>query len=244
MSENITYFRQFTLMSRKEGTTPAEFKAHWSGKHADLAMKIPEFMQYVQRYEQCYPLEGNEFIEFPGGLKCDGLVVMDFKTLADREALLAAPGYMSVLGPDTIQFADPSKNQRVVAQRATFVEQPATQEVYFRQFTFMNRKEGVSPAQYKAHWSGTHATLAKSIPMFTEFVQNYQQCYPLEGDEFVNFPGGLTTDGLVIMEFKSLADREKLVNAPEYLSVLQPDTIQFADLSGIERVMVQRRRYF
>ena len=143
-------------------------------------------------------MEGQEYIEFPGGLKCDGLVVMDFLTLADRDNLINAPEYLSVLQPDTLEcaflsfgisrradiadsrdpVADVSGFKRIMVQRATFVETPATQEVYFRQFTFMNRKEGVSPIQYKAHWSEKHAQLALNVPFFQQYVANYQQVRP------------------------------------------------------------------
>ena len=65
MSENRTYFRQFTLMYRKPGTTAAAFKAHWSGKHAELALSVPMFRTFVQRYEQVRFSDTKE-VESPG----------------------------------------------------------------------------------------------------------------------------------------------------------------------------------
>jgi hypothetical protein len=46
------YLKLQIFMTKKDNVTDADFHERWGGLHGDLCKQVPEFMQYVKRYNQ------------------------------------------------------------------------------------------------------------------------------------------------------------------------------------------------
>ena len=91
----------------------------------------------------------------------------------------------------------------------------------------LRRHESMTPEEFRAHWSTTHAELIRSTPGVAEHILRYEQ-HP----RLVGAPGEWTGgdhDGVTVQWFESRAAFEAMLRAPDYLARVAPDEKRLLD---------------
>lgn len=110
--------RLVTLLKRKEGTTHAEFLAHWHDRHGPLIANSSA-ARYVRRYEQhpvVWPAEGSRQPEPP----FDGVTIQEFDSVEDFYAHMQEPDFPA-MQEDIARFLDPAALHWVICEEPTVV---------------------------------------------------------------------------------------------------------------------------
>jgi uncharacterized protein (TIGR02118 family) len=93
----------------------------------------------------------------------------------------------------------------------------------------VKRKAGMSPEEFHRHWRTTHAALVRANPASKRYVRKYIQCHTLPGE----YTGGdVAFDGTAELWFDSIEDKDRFYGDPDYLALVRPDEIRFADMTG------------
>jgi uncharacterized protein (TIGR02118 family) len=82
--------KRMSILTRKRGLTPEQFKSEWWGFHADAVKKFPNLMGYTQNFvtDRSVGLGQPASDE---ALPIDGMVEMWFRSVADIEAAFRSP---------------------------------------------------------------------------------------------------------------------------------------------------------
>jgi uncharacterized protein (TIGR02118 family) len=82
--------KRMSILTRKPGLTPAQFKAEWWGFHAEAVKAFPNLMGYTQNFvtERSISLGKSASYE---ALPIDGMVELWFRSVGDIEAAFRSP---------------------------------------------------------------------------------------------------------------------------------------------------------
>lgn len=95
-------------------------------------------------------------------------------------------------------------------------------------FGLIPRLEGQPPQEFHDHWRHPHGTLALPIETFRGYVQGHQFPHPALGSATSQF------EGFAEVWFHDLDDAVGLATHPQYVAYVQPDELNFVDLSRLK----------
>ena len=85
------------------------------------------------------------------------------------------------------------------------------------------RRPDMSPGQFRAYWTTTHAEITAKVPGLRSYVQNI--CLPDEN-------GDPAFDGVALLAFDDMEDMQKALATPEWEAVMD-DVPKFVDDSRV-----------
>lgn len=100
----------------------------------------------------------------------------------------------------------------------------------------IKRKEGMGIKDFHDHWRNVHANLIKTTPVCRKYIRKYVQCHTLP-QEYQVQDGCF--DGVAEVWFDTPADKDSFFTHPEYLAMIRPDEMKFADLGNCRFFMTQ-----
>jgi uncharacterized protein (TIGR02118 family) len=109
---------RFWLGLRRPGRSGEDFRSHWRGVHAELAVRLPGLRRYVQNHPvgaAARPLP------WPG---FDGCSELDFDDVAAMRAAFASP-VMAEADRDEASFADPVRFALAITRRRVLADRGA-----------------------------------------------------------------------------------------------------------------------
>src|SRR6516164_10602127 len=91
------------------------------------------------------------------------------------------------------------------------------------------RKSGITHEEFGRYWRERHGPLVKSVPDFIRHVRKYVQCHIVSSSA----PLGAAADydGVAELWFDNLEELNRAFSEPQYLEVIRPDELKFADLA-------------
>lgn len=161
------------LLKKNANLTHERFSEHWLKVHGPLAAEMKNLRCYNQQLvidrEHRHPLGG-------GAVDIDGYSELHFDDYS--EMLEGVQSLNGTAGNAALDDAEILLNKRLcdiaIFSRKVCREVP----VYLRdknlvhRVSFLNRKEGVSPAEFQREWCDVHAKLVESIPGYVGYNQN------------------------------------------------------------------------
>jgi uncharacterized protein (TIGR02118 family) len=87
----------------------------------------------------------------------------------------------------------------------------------------MPRRPDMSPEQFRAYWTTTHAEITAKVPGLRSYVQNI--CLPDEN-------GGPAYDGVALLGFDDMEAMHKALATPEWAAVMD-DVPKFLDTGRV-----------
>ncbi len=82
--------KRMSILTRKRGLTPEQFKSEWWGFHADAVRKFPNIMGYTQNFVTERSVGLGQPASYDA-LPIDGMVELWFRSVADIEAAFRSP---------------------------------------------------------------------------------------------------------------------------------------------------------
>jgi hypothetical protein len=104
----------------------------------------------------------------------------------------------------------------------------------------LRRNPALSPAEFQAHWSGTHASLVRDLPGIEDRVVRYEQHPRLVAPG--KWTGSEGVDGMAVQWFRSIDDLLGMVADPTYQRTVAPDEHQLLDLTHSTFLVTQEPR--
>jgi EthD domain len=94
----------------------------------------------------------------------------------------------------------------------------------------LRRNPALTPAEFQAHWSGTHARLMRDLPGVEDRVVRYEQHPRLVAPG--RWTGTEGVDGMAVQWFRSVDDLLGMVADPDYQRTVAPDEQHLLDLQS------------
>jgi hypothetical protein len=104
----------------------------------------------------------------------------------------------------------------------------------------LRRNPALSPAQFQAHWSGTHAGLMRNLPGIEDRVIRYEQHSRLAAPG--KWTGSEGVDGMAVQWFRGIDDLLAMVADPDYQRTVVPDEHHLLDLQASKFLVTQEPR--
>ena len=92
----------------------------------------------------------------------------------------------------------------------------------------VKRNPSMSPAEFHAYWRTTHSGKVRALDATRKYVRRYVQAHTLESEYAAGEPA---FDGTAELWFDSVADKDAFYSDPQYLAIVRPDEMVFANLS-------------
>lgn len=92
----------------------------------------------------------------------------------------------------------------------------------------VKRNPAMSPAEFHAYWRAVHTGKVRALDATRRYVRRYVQAHTLESEYAAGEPA---YDGTAELWFDSVADKDAFYSDPEYLAIVRPDELVFADLA-------------
>jgi uncharacterized protein (TIGR02118 family) len=93
----------------------------------------------------------------------------------------------------------------------------------------IRRNPDMSPEQFHAYWRTVHAKKVRALPATARYIRRYVQAHTIDGEYSGNEP---SYDGTAELWFDSVEDKDAFYSDPEYLRVVRPDEMVFADMAN------------
>lgn len=93
----------------------------------------------------------------------------------------------------------------------------------------VKRNPAMSAADFHAYWRTEHATKVRALDATRRYVRRYVQAHTMDGEYGAGEPA---FDGTAELWFESVADKDAFYSDPEYLAIVRPDELVFADLAN------------
>jgi uncharacterized protein (TIGR02118 family) len=102
----------------------------------------------------------------------------------------------------------------------------------------VRRAAHVSHEFFETYWRGTHGPLVASETDFTRHIHSYRQFHLLGGSAGVA-TGQPDFDGIALLSFESAEAMAAAFAEPRFLSMLEPDTVNFGNLPESAQYIVE-----
>jgi uncharacterized protein (TIGR02118 family) len=93
----------------------------------------------------------------------------------------------------------------------------------------IRRNPSMSPAEFHTYWRTVHAGKVRALPATARYIRRYVQAHTLDAEYAGAEP---SYDGTAELWFDSVADKDAFYSDPEYLAVVRPDEMVFADMTN------------
>ena len=104
----------------------------------------------------------------------------------------------------------------------------------------VRRAAHVTHGYFETYWRDHHGPLVTSVTEFTRHLRAYRQFHLIDCHELSNTTGDPWHgfDGIALLSFESAQAMQAAFQEPRFLSVLEPDTLNFGDLANSPRFLV------
>lgn len=153
-----------TWFSRKPGMSVEDFRRYWREEHPKAVLELPGLRAYNQN-------PTNDAGYAKGQPFCDGVAETWWD---DVDALRAHRGTAAIdaLMADEAEFIDPDRRAQLLTTEVVITDgQPA--DGALKQFTWLKRRDDLSPTEAHGYWRDNHGPLAATIPGVVRYVQNH-----------------------------------------------------------------------
>ena len=159
-------FQILAVLKRRDGLSPEAFQAHWRGRHAELARKIPGLRRYVQNHTLLSGYRTRSPIY-------DGVAELWFDDAAGFERAGASPE-MAAAQADQAELLAPGGVSILRVALRSIVEAPAPAEGV-KLISFLTRRRDLSREQFSEHWHARHGPIAARIPGMRRYLQYHAE---------------------------------------------------------------------
>lgn len=206
------------LMTRKQGSSMAEFSDYWLNVHGPIAAKMKNLRKYEQHVvsdnEHRHPLG-------QGPIVIDGYSELQFDSYGDM-----VEGVESLHGEgagDIPLFAESRCPILVMVKKMdTRVPEYLEGKNLIKRVSFLGKKEGVTAEQFQREWWEVHSTLVKTMPGYVGYAQNLVIDRLLNG-EHVGYDE-IPVEGMVEFWFESMEGFDECYSSPEFKRTSQHGT--------------------
>jgi uncharacterized protein (TIGR02118 family) len=147
----MTQVKLFDPFPRLTGTTLADFSAHWTGVHAEIAKHIPQIRHYVQSHRIDNP--PHELFGELGATWCDGSSETWYDSAQSIQAMMDEPA-LAELMLDEANFMDLKVKRYPVMTCEHLIDagrfEPERHGIKI--LLFVRRPKGVSPEEFHTRW--------------------------------------------------------------------------------------------
>ena len=160
--------KQVAILARGEGMTQADFRAHWSIRHAALAVRLPGLVRYVQ-YDIRHVVPRRHLPAL--ALAIDGIEELWFASAADLETAARSPAARAMQREERSFL----RGMSVFTVHEIVVYDVAADAAVRRdkRISILRRRVGMSVAEFQAYWSTVHRELAQAHRHADRYAQNH-----------------------------------------------------------------------
>ena len=205
MVKVVTYFK------RKPGMSVEDFQNHWRTAHADLIVRLPGIRGYVQSHLLASAYRKGEPM-------CDAVAESYFDDSQAIKALALTPEYGAVLA-DEPNFIDARSMDLIITDEYLVKDAPVPEDA-LKSIDFVNRKAGMSVAQFQRYWRDIHGPLCLAAPAMLRYKQN--QTRPAAYDKRKAPP----YDGVAMIWYEDLQSLRSAAATAEF-EILRSDVENF-----------------
>lgn len=159
--------KTMTLLARKDGLSPEEFKHQLQDVYAGVAKTIPGVRGFIV-HEIVKTMTRPDIPVLTIGADIDALLELWVDNEAAYQALLATPAMQSWLASGT-KFIGRSKI--FLAQEDTLIPVPNPRPA-IKTVAFLCRKPGEDIKVFRHHWHDGHGGMARVVPYLRGFILN------------------------------------------------------------------------
>lgn len=104
----------------------------------------------------------------------------------------------------------------------------------------IKRREGMSHEEFVQYQREVHRPLLMAIPEASRYIRRFVVSYPISAPDY----SGPDYDSVVEAWFDSLEDMNALYFSKNFLSKVDPDHVNFMDLSSYGRIVAEEEVVF
>jgi uncharacterized protein (TIGR02118 family) len=223
----------FEFLRRKEGTTAAEFHAHWRDVHAPMLANDPTLRRHVTRYELNHRLPDDSERDRQAGevedTGWDGVAVL-WADSADALRALAAEPAMDAVRSGAPAFRAKERLVVITNDPEIIVSTPRRDEAGAKMLCILRRNAALDLDTFHEHWLTHHGGMFQTIPELTEPLWGYEQNHGLRDP-------GAQFDGVTEQWFESLESFVESIAIPAHSDTVSADVAYFLDPASLHFVM-------
>jgi uncharacterized protein (TIGR02118 family) len=194
------------LLKKRPDLSTADFRRHWRDVHGPLAAKLPG----LRAYHQNHVVDKTQLAidHDRGGLDLDGISELWFDDRASMNSAIASEAYQAVVADSPNVM---SETTMIVAEQSVVV--PRADGPLIKRMSVLERRKGMSRAEFRTEWLGKHAAMVSDFPAIAGYTQNLvidRGAAPGIDDG----AGEAPVDGIVEMWFRNQQDLETAFRSP------------------------------
>ncbi len=222
------------LLTRKPGTSTAEFRSHWRDIHGPLAARLPG----LKRYHQNHVVDSRQLAidHARGAWSIDGISELWFESPEDMHRAVSSDPYRKVAEDHVLFVGDTAI---VTAEQNVVVPVDRSAGPLVKRMSILTRKPGLTAEQFKEEWWGFHAEAVSRFPNLMGYTQNLVVERGVGLGQSASYEA-LPIDGIVEMWFRSVADIETAFRSPA-ADVSQTHALSF--ISEITTFLVETHEF-
>ena len=143
--------KQISFFKRKEGISVEDFQNHWRTVHAELVVKLPNLLGYVQNHTHAsgYLKHEPDF---------DGVAEVWFDS-TDAMRGNVGSDVLQAIRDDEHDFIDRSSMGTLLTEEVVIVDGPRPPGGV-KSIAFLNKRDDVTPEFFQQHWRTQHTNIA------------------------------------------------------------------------------------
>jgi uncharacterized protein (TIGR02118 family) len=194
------------LLNKRKDLSTEDFRRHWRDVHGPLAAKLPG----LRAYQQNHVVDKSQFAidHARGAWDLDGFSELWFDDRDAMERAIASDAYQPVVADSPNCMAATSV---IVAEQ--FVVVPRSDGPLIKRMSILERRDGMSPGEFRDEWLGKHATMVAEFPKLAGYTQNLVTARPAAPGIDVR-ERELPVDGIVEMWFRNKQDLAAAFQSP------------------------------
>jgi uncharacterized protein (TIGR02118 family) len=201
------------FFKRRAGMAVEDFQRHWSTTHADIILKLPGLVRYVQSHVLASAYRKGE----PA---FDGVAESYFESTQAMKALAQTPSYAAVLA-DEPNFIDRSSMGSIITDEYVVNDAPPPKDA-LKTIHLVNRKAGMPVDEFRRYWREIHGPLCRAAPAMRRYVQSVTRSAIYDSGGVPSF------DGAAMAWFDGMDALRAAAATPEFAR-LRDDVPNFID---------------
>jgi uncharacterized protein (TIGR02118 family) len=204
--EDIGMIVRMGLLKKRPDLSTEDFRRHWRDVHGPLAAKMPG----LRAYQQNHVVDKSQLAidHARGNWDLDGFSELWFDDHAAMQHAIASDAYQAVVADSPNVMA---ATTAIVAEQNVVV--PRENGPLIKRMSILERRTGMTPAQFRGEWLGRHAEMVAKFPELAGYTQNLvtgRTATPGIDADHDEKP----VDGIVEMWFRSKEDLAAAFRSP------------------------------
>jgi len=172
--------KAITYIKRKPGLSVEAFQEYWRTRHAEVVVKMPGILGYVQSHARPSGYAKGE-------LPYDGIAEMWFDDTGAMKGLRGDPAYAAVQA-DEANFIDRASMGLLITEEH-MIKGGAVPPGAAKHVEFVTRKPGLAVDEFQRYWRTVHGPIAATIPQLHRYVQSHTRRSAYEGGRAPAYDG-------------------------------------------------------